>query len=127
MMDAQPLYPEGYHPARPDHTPDALYKVTPLSRADHPVRYYYIDFGLSTCFSPGASSHVVGEIGRDTEVPELSDDIPYDAYKVDIFSLGNVYSKEFEQVRAPVGGNALALLMTLVEVQRYGIPPALDR
>ncbi|KAI0806721.1 kinase-like domain-containing protein [Fomes fomentarius] len=97
MMDAQPLYPEGYHPARPDHTPDALYKVTPLSRADHPVRYYYIDFGLSTCFSPGASSYVVGEIGRDTEVPELSDDIPYDAYKVDIFSLGNVYSKEFEQ------------------------------
>ena len=100
MMDARPLYPDGYHPVRQNYTPDCLSRVSPLSRTGHPVRYFYIDFGLSTRFAAGTSPYVVGDIGRDRDVPELSDDVPYDAFKVDIFSLGNVYHKEFQQVGA---------------------------
>lgn len=98
MMDARPLFPDGYHPVHQNYTRDALYRVSPLPRLQNPVRYYFIDFGLSTRVPPDASSYVVGEIGRDTDVPELSDHVPYDAFKVDIFSLGHVYHKEFEQV-----------------------------
>ncbi|KAL7284778.1 hypothetical protein ACG7TL_002085 [Trametes sanguinea] len=97
MMDAKNLYPTGHHPVRLGYTPDTLYPVSALPRAGRKVRYFYIDFGLSARFPAGASSYVLGKFGRDTEVPELSDDIPYDAFKVDIFSLGNVYSKLFEE------------------------------
>ncbi|KAI0776836.1 kinase-like domain-containing protein [Trametes elegans] len=97
MMDAKPLYPEGHHPVRIGYTPDGIYPATPLPRAGRSVKYFYIDFGLSSRFSEGESSQVVGELGRDRDVPELSADLPYDAFKVDIFCLGNLYSKEFEQ------------------------------
>ncbi|KAI0669473.1 kinase-like domain-containing protein [Trametes maxima] len=97
MMDAKPLYPNGHHPIRLGYTPDAMYPVSSLSRADRGVRYFYIDFGLSSQFPKGASSLVIGDVGRNARVPELSDDVPYDAFKVDIFALGDLYSKEFEQ------------------------------
>ncbi|KAI0365105.1 hypothetical protein BV20DRAFT_1056735 [Pilatotrama ljubarskyi] len=96
MMDAKPLYPSGHHPIRMGYTPDALYPVTALPRAGRGVRYFYIDFGLSSHFAESSSSYVVGDFGRNSDVPELSDDVPYDAFKVDIFALGNLYSKEFE-------------------------------
>ncbi|KAI9059877.1 kinase-like protein [Trametes sanguinea] len=97
MMDAKPLYPNGYHPVRIGHTRDALYPVTALPRAGRDIRYFYIDFGLSSWFPKGTSTFVTGKVGRDGDVPELSDKIPYDAFKVDIFALGNVYFTEFVQ------------------------------
>ncbi|KAI0740795.1 kinase-like protein [Earliella scabrosa] len=117
MMDARPLYPKGYHPVQQDFTPDSLYPVTPLSRAHNPVRYYYIDFGLSTHFPPGTSPYVVGDIGRDRDVPELSDDVPYDAFKVDIYSLGNVYDQEFQQKYKNVG-----FLYSLIDMMKQEDP-----
>ena len=42
--------------------------------------------------------YVVGEDGRDQEVPELSDDIPYDPFKVDIFIIGNLFRRMFYDV-----------------------------
>ncbi|RPD57465.1 kinase-like protein [Lentinus tigrinus ALCF2SS1-7] len=95
MMDARPLYPQGHHPVQLNYTPDGMYRISPLSRTDRPVRYYYIDFGLSVQFPKGASPYVVGDVGRDTDVPELSETVPYDAFKVDIFALGNLFYKEF--------------------------------
>ncbi|KAL7284782.1 hypothetical protein ACG7TL_002089 [Trametes sanguinea] len=59
-------------------------------KADH--RRHGCDMQLTL---EGASTLVVGDVGRDADVPELSDHVPYDAFKVDIFSLGNVYSKLF--------------------------------
>ncbi|KAI0365092.1 kinase-like protein [Pilatotrama ljubarskyi] len=97
MMDAKALYPDGHHPVRLDHTPDAIHPITALPRTNRKMQYYYIDFGLACYFPPGVSSYVVGDVGRDTDVPELSSDIPYDAYKVDIFALGNLYAQEFEE------------------------------
>lgn len=63
------------------------------------MHYYYIDFGFAVRFPEGASTYVVGDIGHDGEVPELSSDVPYEAFKVDIFALGNLFFKHFEQVR----------------------------
>ncbi|KAI0351971.1 kinase-like protein [Trametes cingulata] len=97
MMDARSLYPEGHHPVARDCSRDMIEELTPLTRIDHPVRYFYVDFGLSVRFRPGASTHVVGDVGRDAEVPELSSTVPYDAYKADIYALGNLFDKNFEQ------------------------------
>ncbi|KAI0669460.1 kinase-like domain-containing protein [Trametes maxima] len=97
MMDARPLYPDGHHPIRMHRAPDAIHDAIPLARVDHPVQYYYVDFGLSTHFAEGASSMVIGRVGRDMEIPELSNTVPYDAYKADVYALGNMFDKEFLQ------------------------------
>ncbi|KAI0629607.1 kinase-like domain-containing protein [Trametes polyzona] len=96
MMDARALYPQGHHPMQIGYSPDVLHPVTPLPRAGRDVKYYYIDFGLSSRFPPGTSTLVIGDVGR-AYVPELSDTVPYDAFKVDIFSLGDLFLQEFEQ------------------------------
>ncbi|KAJ3009470.1 hypothetical protein NUW54_g2770 [Trametes sanguinea] len=98
MMDGRALYPHGHHPVWRDRSPDAIHDLTPLARIDHPVKYYYVDFGLSVRFSPGQSTLVVGDVGRDAEVPELSSTVPYDAFKADIYALGNFFDKELAQV-----------------------------
>lgn len=102
MMDGRPLYPQGHHPVRRNRSPDLLEKLTPLRRIDHDVKYFYVDFGLSVRFPPGASSQVLGNVGRDAEVPELSWTVPYDAYKADVYALGNLFYKEFQLVSSLV-------------------------
>ncbi|KAI0645035.1 kinase-like protein [Trametes meyenii] len=97
MMDAASLYPDEHHPVRRNYSSDALREVSPLPRSGRSVTYKYIDFGLSIKFSKGASPLVVGRVGRDKEAPELSSTVPYNAFKIDIFALGNLYHKEFEQ------------------------------
>lgn len=98
-MDGRALYPRGHHPIRKNRSLDTIEALTPLQRIDHPVRYFYVDFGLSVRFPPGSPTLVVGDVGRDAEVPELSSTVPYDPFKADIYALGNLFDKEFEQVR----------------------------
>ncbi|RPD57825.1 hypothetical protein L226DRAFT_494930 [Lentinus tigrinus ALCF2SS1-7] len=119
MMDGSPLYPRGHHPVHRSYSLDIINEVKPLPRADNPVRYYYIDFGLSERFSPGASSLVVGDVGRDAEVPELSSTVPYDGYKADIYALGNLFYKELVQ-----NHNNVDFLMELIEPMKQREPAA---
>ncbi|GBE86772.1 hypothetical protein SCP_1000140 [Sparassis crispa] len=98
MMDARSLYPQGHHPVRLEASRDGIFMLSPLSRSDHPVRYYFIDFGISSLIPRGESPYVLGRQGRDKELPEMSSEVPYNAFKVDIFILGNLYKKEFLQV-----------------------------
>ncbi|THH04862.1 hypothetical protein EW146_g10061 [Bondarzewia mesenterica] len=128
MMDASPLYPQGHHPVRTSATPDGTALASPLSRIDNPVRYYFIDFGISSQFPPGDLPMVTGAKGRDKELPELSRDIPYDAFKADIFILGNLYKQEFLQKFH--GLDFLMLLVTSMAehdpVRRPSAPAALS-
>lgn len=100
MMDASALFPHGHHPVRRSATPDGIYVAHPLSRIDHPVKYYFIDFGISTRFELGEPTLVVGAKGRDKELPELSRDVKYNAMQADIFILGNMYKKDLLKVSA---------------------------
>ena len=61
------------------------------SRSSGAVKYYFVDFGISTKVEPGESPLVLGRAGLDQEVPELSDEVPYDAFKVDVFIIGNTF------------------------------------
>ncbi|KAM5537890.1 hypothetical protein V8D89_008366 [Ganoderma adspersum] len=98
MMDGKALYPNGHHPVRRTFSEDAVYELTPLSRLEHPVRYFFIDFGISVRFADGARPEAVGVEGRCKEAPEMSFHVPYDAFKVDVFALGTLYLKEFIEV-----------------------------
>lgn len=62
-----------------------------MHHIDIPVKYYFIDFGISTRFSPDEHPRlVVGRQGLDDKVPELSDTVPYDPFKTNIFIIGNL-------------------------------------
>ena len=101
-MEASGILPHGFHPTLRYLQPDARHRARPRSRfgAPKPVKYYYIDFGISIYSPSGAPKEVVGADGIDSDVPELSSTIPYDAFKVDVFILGNLFRQQFLLVRA---------------------------
>ena len=97
-MDARPIYPHGWHFKARNYAPDGITVVTPLARIDYPVRYYFIDYGLAHRFLPGQSHFVLDWGGGDDDVPELERLQPYDPFKVDVFTVGNVFFKDLYQV-----------------------------
>ena len=112
MMDGNPLYPGGFHPIRNVFALDGTGVAWPLSRSHFHVQYYYIDFSLSVYIPPGVQPKLaVGIFGRDQEPPELSESIPYDPFKLDIFILGNVLRKSFYDVCHSLLSPVVALLM----------------
>ena len=100
MMDARPISPQGWHFAASHRALNGIDPVINLSRIDHPVRYVIIDYDCSIRFEPGQAYLVNDFGGRDQDPPELAADPPYyDAFKLDVFTLANVFKKDFHQVR----------------------------
>lgn len=94
------MYPRGFHPMREMSLPDISGLAPVLHRIDMPVKYYFIDFGISTQFAPDQRPRLVlGMEGLDKDVPELSITVPYDPFKTDIFIIGSLLSEQFLQVR----------------------------
>lgn len=62
-------------------------------------RYYFIDFGISTRFEGPGPYRVTGCIGRDPSPPELSETVPYDPFKLDVYVLGNHFIQDYLMVR----------------------------
>ncbi|KAK7031837.1 kinase domain-containing protein [Favolaschia claudopus] len=96
VMDASRVVPSGWHFSAPWGTEASGYnpiQSVPRYRVS-PVEYFIIDFGLSTIFPPGtplASAQAVGTLGKyRREIPELSETVPYNPFKVDIYQLGHV-------------------------------------
>ncbi|EKM49303.1 uncharacterized protein PHACADRAFT_131824 [Phanerochaete carnosa HHB-10118-sp] len=120
MMDARPLFPRGFHPLQLLSLPDLSDRAPMRSRTEAAVKYYYIDFGISVHIPPNVHPKlIVGELGRDQEVPELSSNVPYDPFKVDIFIIGNVLFTEFYDKYSNVGFlRPLILSMTELDPRR---------
>lgn len=94
-MDADRMFPRGFHPVKDLLLHDVLTPAPVIPRRDVGVRYYFVDYGISSYFPTGAEPRLVlGRDGRDQDVPELSDEVPYDPFKVDIFTIGNVLRLE---------------------------------
>ena len=95
LMDATNMYPLGFHPVRTSSLADGRTFAPMISRLEAGVKYYFVDYGISSYFPAGSKREpVLGIAGRDQDVPELSDNVPYDPFKVDIFSIGNVIRGE---------------------------------
>lgn len=101
-MDGNPIYPDGWHFVADNCSHSGVDLLPqPLPRIDHRMRYYIVDFGFSIRFLPG-QSHIIDDYGgRDREAPELVPDKPrYDAFKLDVFTVGNILYKDFYQVNS---------------------------
>ncbi|KAI0040981.1 hypothetical protein FA95DRAFT_1502042 [Auriscalpium vulgare] len=101
MMDASAMFPKGFHPISQSFLPDKSGGAPSYSRLSAGVKYYFVDYGISSAFpldSVPASRLVVGRLGRDQEPPELSDTVPYDPFMVDIFVVGNIFRREYYDV-----------------------------
>ncbi|KAF9011831.1 hypothetical protein BDQ17DRAFT_1405435 [Cyathus striatus] len=98
MMDAHSILPHGWHFIADNCAPDGFTPIKPLSRSEHSVRYLFIDFGLSHRYLPGESRYVHDAGGRDSEVPELARDGPWDLYKIDVFTVGNMFYHDLLEV-----------------------------
>lgn len=98
MMDHTKVIPKGFHPQAPWSTDGTTVNLKWRPRYSvAPVDYYIIDFGLTTWFRfPGQTSMSTGIFGQDKTVPELSEIVPYDTYKVDIYQLGRVINMLIE-------------------------------
>ena len=95
-MDADRMFPRGFHPVKDTLLYDLRTSAPTIPRRDAGVKYYFVDYGISSYFPTGTEPHLVlGRDGRDQDVPELSDEVPYDPFKVDIFTIGNVLRSEF--------------------------------
>ena len=100
MMDATRMFPHGFHPTMNVFLPHDISAPAPiLPRLEVGVKYYFIDYQISSYFPNGTERQLVlGLSGYDRDVPELSDEVPYDPFKVDIFTIGNVLRREFVAV-----------------------------
>lgn len=98
MMDADKLYPEGFHPVKIDRKPDRTDFAKYTTRTVAKVKYYFIDFGISVYMPGDADSKMTtGCLGRDRDPPELAGDSPYNPFKLDIFIIGNMLKGEFQE------------------------------
>ncbi|KAI0316327.1 kinase-like domain-containing protein [Amylostereum chailletii] len=96
MMDGDSVYPMGNHPVSESFLPDFSGRAPVVSRLVAGPRYYFVDYGISTQVAPGTTSvMVLGTLGREQDVPELSEEVPYDPFKVDIFTIGCVLRRVF--------------------------------
>ncbi len=102
MMDATHMFPCGFHPVKNVFLPHDISAPAPiLPRLEVGVKYYFVDYRISSYFPEGTEQQLVlGLAGRDRDVPELSDEVSYDPFKVDIFTIGNVLRREFIDVRS---------------------------
>ena len=95
-MDASAMYPKGFHPVETGMKRDfsGPVKYTPRHKVSHPVKYYFLDFSKAIQVSPTATSRlVVGNIGLESDAPELVSGAPYDPFKLDVFDLGTYFQQ----------------------------------
>jgi len=99
LLDADAMYPEGFHPVAIDIAADYSGIAKYTSRTIGGAKYYYADFGISVYIPEAVSPKLVtGILGRDRDPPESLRKRPYDPFKLDIFIIGNMFRQEFYQV-----------------------------
>jgi serine/threonine protein kinase len=130
MMDTSKLIPKGFHfSSQWSHTgvPSAERLTHTTRLAVAPMDYFFIDFGLSSRFASFEERYLdTGMGGQNKKVPELSYDIPYDPFKVDIYQLGGVFA-ELVEVCSPssiysIIAHRHRTIMVLVYSRRLRLP-----
>lgn len=98
-MDVSDLIPGGFSLAS-QHFPFLLnlYSTDPRNRCEvGSLRYYFIDFETTTHCPEGIEkARVTGTYGSDHSMPEISEVVPYNPFKLDIYTLGNAFLKEMK-------------------------------
>uniref|UniRef100_A0A8H7Y0M7 Protein kinase domain-containing protein n=1 Tax=Psilocybe cubensis TaxID=181762 RepID=A0A8H7Y0M7_PSICU len=119
MMDAKALVPTGWHFVSHFCEPDGMTRIQPLDRKNHSVRYYFVGFGSCYHISPNKEPLVTDIGGLDDDVPELFTGKPYDPYKLDVYTLANVFLKELYLVRFPAACSKKSIEVDEIIEQKY--------
>ena len=100
LLDAPQMFPDGFHPALQSLAPDILTSVKPRRRRFvKGLKYRFIDFGSSLAYpSSERRERVWGMACQDRTVPEHQKVALYDPFKVDLYTLGNVFKRTFVEV-----------------------------
>ncbi|KAJ7186572.1 kinase-like domain-containing protein [Mycena filopes] len=124
VMDENRVIPKGSHFSRP-RTHAGVWGL--FSWNDRctvgPVDYYYIDFGLSSYHAGGKDTALqLGELRTFRTIPELSQTVPYNPFKVDIFQLGLTIHKLIDEYYGLEDFRPVADEMTSAEPARRPEP-----
>ncbi|KAJ7593381.1 kinase-like domain-containing protein [Mycena floridula] len=98
LMDAAHLYDEPFHPVVPAYTRDLSNDSPRRTRTENPVRYYFIDFGLSRQYSPKdlhPKEYPPWDGAR--TVPEYWTGCPADPFAADVYCMGQLINDHFLQ------------------------------
>lgn len=97
MMDAGPLYKDPFHPMQPVMRRDFKGYARHYTRTQRPVKYLYIDFGISRRYDLSeVNPREVPILGGDRRVPEFQDsDEPRDPFPTDVWYLGRAIQQDF--------------------------------
>src|SRR5437879_2346319 len=98
MMDASSMYLHGWHPVHLHRSRNAAGMAQHWDRIDTDVRYFFIDFGLSSRFVPGQQRLVYDILGRERRPPELQGNVTYDPFKTDVATIGYLLHDKFRKV-----------------------------
>ena len=120
MMDSTPILPGLFHPIAPQRTRDFKRSIRPYTRTARPIRYYWIDFGLSVRFSPDDSNPLAEPIfGGDKTVPELKKDpvSPRNPFPIDVYYLGNLVRTELLEVSCCSSTGRVRIVLNLSNLE----------
>lgn len=100
MMDASPLYESPPHPWDADMRRDWKGEAQASTRTLHPVKYFFIDYGLSRRYTAAEcppSEEII--MGGAKDAPEfLSGQTHADPFPTDVWYLGEMIKSEFFEV-----------------------------
>ncbi|TBU31676.1 hypothetical protein BD311DRAFT_688661 [Dichomitus squalens] len=99
MMDVAPLFSEIPHFLNRERSYDYQRRVRRYTRTERPVRYFYIDVGISRRYAPDDTAPLEDIIvGGDKSVPEFEGtNDPQNPFWTDIYYLGNLIQTQFLQ------------------------------
>lgn len=96
------MYSKLWHPSAPLYNRKFTGGSKHYSRTERPIKYFYIDFGLSRKYEPtDESPRELPVFGGDKSVPEFQRDgyeVPADPFRTDIYCLGNLIRLTFLNV-----------------------------
>lgn len=90
-MDGSTMFPNGFHPVRKRENIDGFTHAKYISRTKaKPVKYYFIDFGMSKLIRSEADRRMKIRQGAAKLPPEIDRGEVYDPLPVDLYYLGHV-------------------------------------
>lgn len=99
-MDATHVVPSGFRFYEQDAQDICDYrriKFRKRCRVKVPVRYYFIDFQTVRHYPDGIEhARTKGCVGQYRDAPEMSNDIPYNPFPVDVHQLGRTFFNTFD-------------------------------
>ncbi|TFY66063.1 hypothetical protein EVG20_g5027 [Dentipellis fragilis] len=104
MMDATHLYPDLWHPSNIHKRRDWKGKAKHFTRTERPVKYYFIDYGLSERYNrettPTWPPLELPVHGGDKSAPENQEknyNTPCNPFATDVYYIGNLVRENFIQ------------------------------